>query len=448
MLSVSEAEGRAAALVEAARRAGADAADALYVGDASTGVQVRLGALEDVGRSEGEEIGLRLFVGRRSASVSSSDLSADALAALVERAAAMAREAPEDPDAGLAPADRLYRGGAPELEADDGADPAPTELRDRALAMEEAARAMPGITNSEGAGVSAGRSVIALATSHGFVRGYASSAYSAGVSVLGGEGAGMQRDSASHSVRHYADLDPAEKLGALAAERTLARLRPGKLRSGAMPVLFDPRVGGSLVGHLLAAMNGMAVARKTSFLVGREEEELFADDLVIVDDPHRRRGLRSKPFDGEGVATRPRRLVEGGRLTGWLLNSAAARQLGLETSGHATRGIGGAPGVGATNVHLEPGAMTPAALMADVAHGLYVTELIGQGVNPVTGDYSRGASGFLIEHGELGAPVAEITIAGNLVDMFRRLSVANDLEHRRSVNVPTLRVDGLTVAGA
>ena len=448
MLDVQEAEGRAAALVEAALKAGADAADVLYIGDASTSIQVRLGALEDVGRSEGEEIGLRLFVGQRSASVSSSDLSADALSALVERAAAMAREAPEDPYAGPAPEERLYRGGAPDLEADDGADPPPAELKMRALAMEEAARSAAGITNSEGAGVSTGRNVIALATSQGFVRGYTSSGYSGGVSVIAGTGSGMQRDHASHNVRHYEDLDGPDELGRLAAERALKRLGPGKLASGTMPVLFDPRIGGSLIGHLLGAMSGPAVARRTSFLLGREDEAIFADGIVIVDDPHRRRGLRSRPFDGEGVATRPSRLIDGGRMTGWLLNAASARQLELETNGHATRGIGGAPGVGATNVHLEPGTLSPAELMADVGHGLYVTEMIGQGVNPVTGDYSRGASGFIIENGALAGPVDEITIAGNLLDMYRNLSAANDLEHRRSVNVPTLRVEGMTVAGA
>jgi PmbA protein len=448
MLDVREAEGRAAALVEAALKAGADAADVLYIGDAATEVQVRLGALEDVTRSEGEEIGLRFFVGRRSASVSSSDLSRDALSALVDRAAAMAREAPEDPYAGLAPDDRLLRGAAPELEADDCGDPAPVALKERALAIEDFARAVTGVTNSEGAGVSAGRSVVALATSQGFTRGYTTSGYAAAASVIAGADRDMQRDSASHNVRYYADLDTPEEIGRLAGERAVQRLGSGRLASGTMPILFDPRVGGSLIGSLLGAMAGPAIARKTSFLLGREEEELFGPDIVIVDDPHRRRGLRSKPFDGEGVTTRKRRLVENGRLTGWLLNSASARQLGLETTGHANRGIGGAPGVGATNVHLEPGPLTPAALMADVKRGLYVTEMIGQGINPVTGDYSRGASGFIIADGALAAPVDEITIAGNLIDMFRALTRASDLEHRRSIDVPTLRIDGMTVAGA
>ena len=448
MLSVSEAEGRAGALVEAALKSGADAADVLYIGEASTEVQVRLGALEDVTRSEGEEIGLRLFVGRRSASVSSSDLAPDALAALVERGAAMAREAPEDPYAGLAPEDRLLRGAAPDLEADDGADPSPVALKERALATEEAARSVPGITNSEGAGMSAGRTVIALATSHGFCRGYTTSGYGAYTSVIGGEGGDMQRDSASHSTRHYADLDAPEALGGLAATRTVKRLNPVQLASGTMPILFDPRVGGSLVGALLGAMSGPGIARRTSFLLGREEELLFDPSVVIVDDPHRPRGLKSKPFDGEGVATGASRLIDGGRLTGWLLNAASARQLGLETSGHATRGIGGAPGTGATNVHLEPGTLSPAELMADIKLGLYVTELIGQGVNGVTGDYSRGASGFVIRDGAIAEPVAEITVAGNLKEMFLHLTPASDLEFRRGVDVPTLRVDGMTVAGA
>lgn len=448
MLTVTQAEERASALIEAARRAGADAADVLYVGDASTMVQVRLGELEDVQRSEGEEIGLRLFVGQRSASVSSSDLSRDALEALVERAVAMAREAPEDPYAGLAPEDRLLRDTGPDIDGDDGADPLPVTLKEKALIAEASAREVVGIANSEGAGMSAGRSVVALATSAGFVRGYTTSGYGGWASVIAGTGADMQRDHASHSTRHLADLDSPEDIGRLAAERTVKRLNPGKLSSGTMPVVFDPRIGGGLIGSLLGAMSGPSVARRTSFLVGREGDELFPANIVIIDDPHRPRGLKSKPFDGEGVATRRRRLVENGRVTGWLLNTASARQLGLELTGHATRGIGGSPGTGATNVHLEPGSLSPAALIADIQRGLYVTEMIGQGVNPVTGDYSRGASGFLIENGEITVPVAEITIAGNLLDMYRTLSAASDLEHRRALNVPTLRIEGMTVAGA
>jgi PmbA protein len=448
MLSISQAEDRAASLVEAARKAGADAADALYIGDASTSLEVRLAALEDVQRSEGEDIGLRFFVGTRSATVSSSDLSRDALAALVERVAAMAREAPEDPYAGLAPQDRLATNIDVTVDGDDGCDPSPAELKHRALAMEEAARAVDGITNSEGAGASAGRSVIALATSHGFCRGYTTSGYSQYLSVIAGTGAEMQRDSATHSARHFADLDPPERLGLLAAERTIKRLNPTKVASGAMPVLFDPRVGASLLGHLVGAITGAAITRKTSFLLDKLHEQIFAPGVQVRDDPHRPRGLRSRPFDGEGLPTAPLDIIADGKLTGWLLDCASARQLGLEPTGHASRGISGAPGAGATNLDLLPGTLSKDELIAETGNGVYVTELIGQGVNIVTGDYSRGASGFLIQNGELGAAVAEITIAGNLADMFRNLTPASDLEHRRAVNAPTLRIEGMTVAGA
>lgn len=448
MLSVKDAEARAAGLVERAVKAGADAADALYVGDASTSVNVRLGALESVDRSEGEEIGLRLFLGRRSASVSSSDLSEAALDALVERAVAMAREAPEDPYAGLAPRDRLMQGEGVDVEGDDGADPSPADLKARALTTEDAARAVPGVTNSEGAGASAGRTSIALATSDGFARGYSTSGYSGGASVVAGSGGAMQRDHAQHSARHLEDLDSAEETGRLAGRRAVARLNPVRVPSGAMPVVFDPRVGGSLVGHLVSAISGAAIARRTSFLLGREGDRIFAEGITIRDDPHRPRGLRSKPFDGEGLPTRASDLVADGLLTGWLMDSATARQLGREPTGHAARGVGGSPGVSATNVDLLPGRIGRDALLADIRRGIYVTELIGQGVNPVTGDYSRGASGFLIEDGAIGPAVAEITIAGNLIAMFAALVPADDLEHRRAVNVPTLRVDGMTIAGA
>jgi PmbA protein len=448
MLSVSEAEARVAALIERARRAGADAADSLYFADASSSVQVRLGALEDVSRSEGEEIGLRFFVGRRSASVSSSDLSDDALSALVERAAAMAREAPEDKFAGLAPEDLLMRGEMPDLDADDGRELPAAELKARALAAEDAARAVAGVTNSEGAAMGAGRTIVALATSHGFCRGYTTSHYSGSASVVAGTGGFMQRDYAHHMARHYEDLDDAEAIGREAGERAVARLDPAKLPSGAMPIVFDPRVGASLIGHLLGAIVGPAITRRTSFLLESEGKEIFAPGITIVDEPHRRRGLRSKPFDGEGLPTQASELIADGVLTGWLLDSASARQLGRTPTGHAARGASGAPGAGATNVHLAPGSVSKEALIADIGRGLYVTELIGQGVNPVTGDYSRGASGFIIENGRIGPAVAEITIAGNLCDMFRNLAAADDLEFRRAVNVPTLRVEGMMVAGA
>ncbi|MDB5689387.1 MAG: modulator protein [Sphingomonas bacterium] len=448
MLTVAQAETRVSDLVDAAKVAGADAADAIYFGDGSTQVQVRLGALEDVERSEGEEIGLRLFFGRRSASVSSSDLSARALSALVERAAAMAREAPEDPYAGLAPEDRLLRGDTPFLDSDDHGDPAPADLRARAAAAEDAARAVVGITNSEGGSASASRTVMALATSHGFVRGYTASGYGCSASVIAGEGHGMQRDYAYHSARHQGDLEDPAEIGRRAATRAVARLNPGKLGSGPLPVVYDPRVGTSLIGHLTGAITGSAVARRTSFLLDRLGDQVFARGITVRDDPHRPRGLRSKPFDGEGLPTAPRDIIADGVLSSWLIESASGRQLGLAPTGHATRGISGAPGAGATNLYMEAGRLSPEELIADIKLGLYVTELIGSGVNGVTGDYSRGASGFVIRDGMLAEPVAEITIAGNLKDMYLNLHAANDLRFRQSVDVPTIRVEGMMVAGA
>ena len=448
MFSVADAQAKVADLVAAAKRAGADAADAVYYRNESTEVQVRLGALEDVGRSDGEEIGLRLFVGKRSASVSSSDLSADALNALVERAAAMAREAPEDDYAGLAPEDRLLRGEPVEIDADDGADPSPASLKERALIAEQAARAVEGVTNSEGAGASAGRSLTALATSTGFARGFVSSGYGCSASVIAGEGAAMQRDYAYHSARHLADLESAEEIGARAGRRAVDRLNPGKLASGPMPVVFDPRVGSSLLGHLAGAITGAAIARKTSFLLGKRGERIFGHGITIRDDPHRLRGLRSRAFDGEGLATIPMNIVADGVLQTWLLDSASARQLGEAPTGHASRGGSGAPGAGTSNLFMEAGKVSVAALIADIKLGLFVTELIGHGVNMVTGDYSRGASGFAIRDGQLAEPVAEITIAGNLTDMFLALTPADDLQFRRATDAPTVRIDGMTVAGA
>lgn len=448
MFSVSEAENRVADLVAAAQRAGADAADAVYYRNASTEVQVRLGTLEDVGRSDGEEIGLRLFVGKRSASVSSSDLSTDALGALVERAVAMAREAPDDEFAGLAPADRLLTGDAIHIDGDDGADPAPAELKERALAAEETARAIAGVTNSEGAGASAGRTLMALATSTGFARGFVTSGYGCSASVIAGEGAGMQRDYAYHSARYLSDLEASEEIGRRAGERAVKRLNPGKLASGPMPVVFDPRVGSSLIGHLAGAITGAAIARKTSFLLGKRGERIFAPGITIRDDPHRLRGLRSRAFDGEGLPTAPIDIVADGVLQTWLLDSASARQLGEQPTGHATRGGSGAPGAGTSNMFLEAGTVSVADLIGDITLGVFVTELIGQGVNGITGDYSRGASGYAIRNGQLAEPVAEITIAGNLADMFLALTPADDLEFRRAMDVPTLRIDGMTIAGA
>lgn len=448
MLTPNQALDYATDAVARATRAGADAADSVVVSSGSTEVSVRLGKVEDIQRSESGDLGLRVFVGSRSASASTSDLSRAALDALVERTVAMARLAPEDPFAGLARAERLATGPFDDFDGDDGLVVEPEALKLRALEAEDAARAVEGVTNSEGGGASHGTGITAIATSTGFGGARGGSSHGVSASVLAGEGARMQRDYYSHSARHLSDLDAASAIGAEAGRRAVARLDPTKLKSGPMTVVFAPRVAGSMIGHLAGAITGATIARKTSFLIDKLGQPVFAPAVSIIDDPWRARGMRSRAFDGEGLATRPTSLIDNGVLTGWIADVAAARQLGIEPTGHAWRGVSGAPGAGLSNVHMVAGLQSPEALMADIADGFYVTELIGMGVNGLTGDYSRGASGFLIEAGEITVPVAEVTIAGNLKDMFKALVPANDLKFRHATNVPTLRIDGMTVAGA
>lgn len=449
MLSPDDALERLDDILHMARRAGADAADAIYAAEASTGVGVRLGKLEDVGRTESADCGIRVFIGRRSAQVSGSDLSTEGLQKAVEQAVAMARLAPEDPFAGLAPEDMLAAGPFADLDLFDPAAAGlqPERLQAMAEAAEDAARAVPGIANSEGGSASAGSSVIALATSHGFRGSQRGTSVSVSAVVVAGEGATMQRDYDWHQARHLSDLEAPEAVGRRAGERTVRRLGPVKPATGTMPVVFDWRVASGLIGHLLGAISGASMARGTSFLKGRLDEALFDSGIRVMDDPHRPRGLRSRRFDGEGLPTRPRAIVEDGRVTGILAETASARQLGIAPTGHASRGVNGPPGVSASNLWMEAGTLSPAALMADIGTGLYVTELIGMGVNGLTGDYSRGAGGFMIRNGELAEPVAEVTIAGNLIAMFGALAPADDLQFRGAVNAPTVRIDGMTVAG-
>lgn len=428
--------------------AGATAADALYVADRSSGVQVRLGETESVSRSEGEEIGLRLFCGQRSATVASSDLSDEALATLVERCLAMAREAPEDPYAGLAPSELLERGEPPAIDADDGREPDPAELRARALEAESAALAVPGVTNSSGAGASASSSIVALATSGGFSGAYRTSGHSSTAVAVAGEGASMQRDYAGHSARYLDELESPREIGVKAGERAVSRLNPTRPRPGKYPVIFDRRVSSTLLGHFSGAITGASIARKTSFLRDKLGQPVFAPEVTIIDDPLRPRGLRSRPFDGEGVRVSQQELVSCGALNQWIADSASARQLGIQPTGHAARGVGGAPGASPSNMYMQPGSRTPEELFASVPEALLVIELIGQGVNSVTGDYSRGAVGFMVRGGEIAEPVAEITIAGNLIDMFATLEPASDLEFRRGVDAPSLLVPEMTVAAA
>ncbi len=436
---------RAECLVTAARAAGADAADAVALRSLSVAIEVRDGAVEESESAESDDFGLRVLVGKRQVVVSSNDLTGD-VATFAARAVAMARAAPEDKFAGLAD-ETLLAHDFPDLDLTDNTLPNVQQLEAMARAAEAAALGVTGVAKSGGASASAAIGGMVLVTSLGFRGAYLGSSHGLSMTAIAGNGTAMERDYDYSSVRHAADLDSAEKIGRTAGERAVARVNPRKVSTCKAPVVFDRRVAGSLVGHLASAANGAAIARKTSFLRDKMGQKIFADGIRIVDDPLRKRGIRSRPFDGEGVAGKRLALIEDGVLRCWLLDCATARELGLVTTGHAQRAAGSTPSPGATNLHMEAGCASPEDLIADIKEGFCVTDLIGMGVNTVTGDYSRGASGFWIENGRRAYPVSEVTIAGNLIDMFRALTPANDLEFRYATNAPTLRVEGLTVAG-
>src|SRR3954452_20886895 len=446
LLDQSALSALAERLVEAARRAGADAADAVAVRGVSQGVEVREGRVEESERSEGDDVGLRVLVGRRQAVVSTNDVSGDAVTKIAERAVEMARVAPDDKYVGLADPALLAR-DFPDLDLLDPNIPATSELERRALEAEAAALSVKGVTKSGGASASAGIGGMVLGTSTGFHGSYLRSSQGISATAIVGEGTGMERDYDFTSAPHGADLLPPEVIGRSAGERTVARANPRKVETCKVPVVFDPRVAGSLVGHVVGAINGASIARKTSFLKDKLGQQLFAKNIRIIDDPLRKRGLRSQTFDAEGVAVKKIALIDEGVLTTWLLDCATARELGLTTTGHAHRGVSSSPSPGPYNLHLEPGTPTPAELISDIKQGFYVTDLIGSGVNGVTGDYSRGASGFWIENGELTYPVSEMTIAGHLFEIFRSMQPANNLEFRYGVNAPTVRIEGLTLGG-
>jgi len=360
---------------------------------------------------------------------------------------AMAAEAPEDPYAGLAPDAFLHAGLNAPIDSVDSVELGPEQMRAMALAAESAARAVEGVTNSSGGSAGSSAAVVALATSAGFSGAYGSTGYSCSAGVIAGEGATMQRDYASRSVRHFADLDAPEEIGRLAGERATARVGPVSVKGGRMPIIFDPRVSGSLLGHFIGAITGSSIARKASFLQDKLGQQLFRDDVGIVDEPLRPRGQRSRPFDAEGVRVVRRELVSGGVLNSWIADSESARQLGIDPTGNAVRSSG-SPGAGPSNLMLIPGKRSREQLLAAFPESILVTELIGHGVNSVTGDYSRGAVGFLIRNGEIVSPVAEITIASNLVEMFASLEPGSDLEFRRGIDAPTVLVPEMTVASA
>lgn len=433
-------------LIDLTLAAGADAADTIVSDSASLSLSCRLGTLEDCERAECRDVGLRAMIGQRQAFVSGSAVDDSALQQLAERAVDMARATPEDRYCGFAPQTLLAK-DIPALDIADPHEPSADDLLAMAEACEEAARAVDGITNSEGAGAGWGRATTALATSDGFAGAYTSTSFSVSCAVIGGEGEAMERDYASHSARHLSDLDAPEEIGLRAATRTVKRLAPRKINSTKTNVVYDPRVSASLLGHLAGAITGTSIARGTSFLREEMGKPIMHPSITIIDDPLMPRGLRSAGFDGEGVATNKLTPVVDGVLQCWLLDSSSARQLELQTNGRAARGVGGPPGPSATNLYMQAGDVSVADMLKQIGTGLYVTELIGMGVNGVTGDYSRGVSGFWIEDGELAYPVSEVTIASNLKEMFVNMTAADDLRFRRGVNAPTVLVEGMSLAG-
>jgi len=433
-------------LLKRAKAQGADAAEAMLVRGVALSHAQRLGKAERLEREESRDLGLRVLIGHSQAFVSTTDTTPAAVDELVARGVAMARAVPADPWCGLADPQQLAP-SVPEVDSFDPREPAAESLIEQATRCEEAARAVAGVTNSEGAEAGWSATQVSLAGSNGFAGSYAVSRHSLSVSVLAGEGLGMERDYDFTSAVFAEDLDDPEAVGRRAGERAVRRLTPGRLRTERLPVVFDPRVSNSLLRHLVGAVLGPAVARKTSFLKDKLGERILPAGMAVIDEPHRRRGLRSRPFDAEGLPTRRTALVEDGVLQTWLLDLASARQLGLAPTGHATRGVSGPPSPSPSNLYLMPGTLSPAALIGEIERGFYVTEMIGMGVNGLTGDYSRGASGFLIEKGELTRPITEATIAGNLKQMFLAMTAADDLVFRYGTDAPTLRVDGMTIAG-
>ncbi|WP_425044384.1 TldD/PmbA family protein [Primorskyibacter sp. S87] len=438
------------ALLDAARMAGADAADAIVIEGSSISVDVRAGALEHAERAEATDLGLRVFMGRQSSIVSSSDSRAETLTAMAERAVAMAREAPEDPYAGLADTTQLSAGWNIETLdlVDASEEPSPGALQSDALAAEAAALAVKGVTQVSDASASYGRHEVHLAATNGFSGGYGRTQRSTSCVAIAGTGTGMERDYDGDSRAWQSDLRSPEEIGRTAGERTVALLNARKPETGSYPVLFDERVSSSLVGHLLAASNGAAVARGSSWLKDSLGEQVLPQGMSLIEDPHRPRISGSRPFDAEGLPTRHRAIAEDGRLMGWTMDLSSARKLGLESTGNAARGVSSPPSPSNWNLELSQGEKTRADLLRDMGTGLLVTSMIGATINPNTGDYSRGASGFWVENGEIAYPVNECTVAGNLREMLARIIPANDARRYLSRVVPSLLIEGMTLAGA
>ena len=438
---------RLADLVAKAKKAGADQADAVYFSGSSNSVSWRLGKLEDIERSENSDLGLRVIIGKNQAIVSSSDMSDQSLDELIERSLDMARNTPEDPYSGLADKNLLALDSIPELDLYDDSNLDADALRDIAAEAEAHALEIEGITNSEGANASITKSQITLANTDGFAGQYFSSNFSSSISLIAGQGTNMERDYAWSSRRHFQDMSSPYKIAQEAADRTLKKLNPHKADTCEIPVVYEPRVSRTLLSHLASAINGSAIARGTSFLLDMMDKDIFNKDINILDNPHIVRGPSSKPFDGEGVQNGPLSIISNGVLKNWVLDSSSAKQLNLTSNGRASRSTSNPPSPSTTNLYMEAGSISVEELISDINEGFYVTELIGSAVNGITGDYSRGASGFWIENGQITYPVNEITIAGNLKEMYMNLTPADDLEIKYGTDAPTVRIDKMMLAG-
>ncbi len=436
----------AADLVSRARKLGATDADAMAVEQSNVSVSIREGAVEDLERSEATGVGLRVFAGKSSAIISGSVLTSESLQKLAERAVAMAKAAPPDEFCGLADPSQLAKGSI-DLDLVSADEPSVELLKSMAIDAERFALDVNGVSKSIGSGASASNYFVALASSNGFSRSYRRTGFGLSASVISGEGTDMVRDYDGTSANHFSDLETPEKIGRTAGERVVAKINPQKLTSRSAPVIFDRRVSSSLLGHFVGAINGSAIARGVSFLKDELEKQIFKSNINIIDDPLRIRGPASRSFDGEGLAVQRRALIDNGVLTGWVLDLRSARQLGMQPTGQGSRGMASQPSPSTSNVHLEPGEQSPEEMMKTVGSGLLITEFIGASINSSTGDYSRGASGFWFENGEIAYPVSEITVAGNLKDMFMSLVPANDLIFKGATNAPSCLIEGMTIAG-
>ena len=424
-------------LLDTAKKLGAENASVMGNENTSINVSARLGKLENVERNESKSIGLELIDNKRKVTLSSTNINNHALIKLVETAMSMVKAVPQDEYCGLADKNMLYNGNL-DLDLVDNYVPDNNNLLKNSIEAEDSALSIKGVTNSEGASASYSKNKFYLATSDGFFNFNEKTTYSYGISVIAGKGTKMERDYEYQSKVHYKELESPKNIGKIAANRAVSRLNSKKVKSNSVPIIFDPRVSGSLLSLFIGGISGQAIARGTSFLKDKMNKDIFKNNIQIIDDPHILRGQRSKTFDGEGIETKKNNLVENGQLKSWLLNSQSARQLNLKSTGNAG---------GVSNLYLSPSTTSSDELIKSIQNGFYVTEMMGMSFSQVTGDYSRGASGFWIEKGEKTFPVSEVTIAGNILDIYKMLTPASDLKLITGIDAPTVMIDKMIVAG-